>query len=68
MIQLGAVEFVSQEAHEKFLQNNIKTFDELENFPSIVTANKANNYYTYFYYIKEENGRNKYLIDSIFMR
>jgi hypothetical protein len=67
LLSIKAKEFVSQTAYEKLLCKEFKTFEEFDDFtPSMEDDYK--NWYTCFYYVIEENGRTKYLIDSIFLR
>ncbi|WP_438711841.1 hypothetical protein ACSTS3_04630 [Aquimarina muelleri] len=68
MLQLGFIEFVSQEAHEKVLRGEINNFDEFQNFTPSIASSIDKNFYTYFYIAKKENNKTKYLIDSIFIR
>uniref|UniRef100_UPI001304BD6B hypothetical protein n=1 Tax=Aquimarina sp. I32.4 TaxID=2053903 RepID=UPI001304BD6B len=67
MLELNVIEFVSQEAHEKFLNGEFKSYKEFDEFV-LTDERKEDNWYTYFYYVKEENKKTKYLIDSIFLR
>ncbi|WP_438711141.1 hypothetical protein ACSTS3_21650 [Aquimarina muelleri] len=71
MLQLDVKEFVSQTAYEKLLCGEFKTLEKLDEFNRNRGTSKIGikqNWYTCFYYTKEENGRIKYLIDSIFLR
>ena len=66
MLDLDYIPYISQEAHEEFLKGKITRYLDLLNYQP--KEDSKNNYYCYFFYKKTENGRNKYLIDSIFLR
>ncbi|WP_438712296.1 hypothetical protein ACSTS3_07925 [Aquimarina muelleri] len=67
MLQLDYIEFVPQEIHEKILQGNYNTLKGIEDDLK-EPVSETGNWYTYFFYIKIENGKKKHLIDSIFLR
>ncbi|WP_148639244.1 hypothetical protein [Aquimarina longa] len=67
MLGLDFIEYISQSQYEMLLNNKFKTFKEFYDYsPNPEDNNK--NYYTCFYYVKEKNGRKKYIIDSIILR
>jgi ketol-acid reductoisomerase len=67
MLELKYLENVSQEAHEKLLNNEFKSLKEFNESTQNVDDIEKNRY-TVFFYRKEQNENTKYLIDSIFLR